>query len=215
MANSWRLDGDIDDSWNSVKGEGFNNDKWAPYSRPGHWNDPDMLEVGANGGGKLKRLTPDEQYTHISQWCLLSAPLLLGCDLEHLDDFTIALLSNDEVIEIDQDTLGKQATCVREAGDFRVFAKPLDDGSWAVGLFNLGETWKRPDAVNWSSLKISGSQKVRDLWRQKDLGVFSDKFISTGSASESFAAHGWCALLRRIPFTRSKSHLAPHRRRSV
>ena len=174
-ANSWRLDGDIDDSWKSVKSEGFNNDKWAPYSQPGHWNDPDMLEVGANGGGKLKRLNPDEQYTHVSQWCLLSAPMLLGCDLEHLDDFTAGLLSNDEVIAIDQDTLGKQATCVARQGDLRVFAKPLDDGSWAVGLFNLGEI-ETTGSVNWSSLKISGPQKVRDVWRQRDLGVFSDHF---------------------------------------
>ena len=173
--NSWRLDGDIGDSWRSIKDEGFNNDKWAPYSRPGHWNDPDMFEVGSNGGGQPKKLTPDEQYLHVSQWCLLSAPLLLGCDMEHMDDFTVALLSNDEVLEVDQDTLGKQATCVAKEGDLRVFAKPLDDGTWAVGLFNLGET-ESPVPVSWSNLKISGPQKVRDLWRQKDLGVFQNKF---------------------------------------
>ena len=173
--NSWRLDGDIGDSWRSIKDQGFNNDKWAPYSRPGHWNDPDMFEVGTNGGGQPKKLTPDEQYLHVSQWCLLSAPMLLGCDMEHMDDFTVALLSNDEVIEIDQDTLGKQATCVAREGDLRVFAKPLDDGTWAVGLFNLGET-ASPVTVAWSNLKISGPQKVRDLWRQNDLGVFPEKF---------------------------------------
>ena len=183
VANSWRLGNDIDDSWKSLLYQAFNNDKWAPYSRPGHWNDPDMLEVGANGGGKLKRLTADEQYTHISQWCLLSAPLLLGCDLEHLDPFTVALLSNDEVIEVNQDTLGKQATCVSRADNLRVFAKPLDDGSWAVGLFNLGDTGAA-GSVLWASLKISGPQKVRDLWRQKDLGVFADQF------GGQIAAHG-------------------------
>ena len=182
-ANSWRLGNDITDTWGSLKNAGFNNDKWAPFSRPGHWNDPDMFEVGANGGGKPKRLTADEQYLHVSQWCLSSAPLLLGCDLEHLDPFTVALLSNDEVIEVNQDTLGKQATCVAQAGNLRVFAKPLDDGSWAVGLFNLGEA-EAPVVVDWSLLKASGPQKVRDLWRQKDLGVFADKFEG------QVAAHG-------------------------
>ncbi len=97
---------------------------------PGHWNDPDMFEIGANGGGSPKKLTPDEQYSHVSLWCLLSAPLLLGCDLEHLNDFTIGLLSNDEVLDVDQDALGKQATRVSGEGyDLEVYAKPLEDGS--------------------------------------------------------------------------------------
>ncbi len=176
-ANCWRIGGDISDSWGSIKSHGFDDDKWAPYARPGHWNDPDMFEIGANGGGKPKRLTPDEQYTHVSLWCLLSAPLLLGCDLEHMDAFTLGLLTNDEVLDIDQDPLGKQATRIAGGGDVQVYGKPLEDGSWAVGLFNLGKV-QADVSVNWADLKRTGPQRVRDLWRQRDLGVFPDKFQS-------------------------------------
>jgi alpha-galactosidase len=140
-----------------------------------------MLVVGQVGWfGPLRptKLTPDEQYTHISLWCLLSAPLLLGCDLEKLDDFTLGLLSNDEVLDVDQDTLGKQAMQVGGEGDLKVYAKPMDDGSIAVGLFNTGASAATVTA-NWSDLKIAGKQRVRDLWRQKDLGIFSDKFEAT------------------------------------
>jgi alpha-galactosidase len=178
VANCWRIGGDINDSWGSIAGHGFHQDKWAPYASPGHWNDPDMFEIGTNGGGKPKRLTPDEQYTHVSLWCLLSAPLLLGCDLEHLDAFTIGLLSNDEVLDVDQDELGKQATNVSRQGNMEVYVKPLFDGSWAVGLFNLDKI-EAPVTVKWSDLKITGKQKVRDLWRQKDLGIFDDSYTAT------------------------------------
>ncbi len=189
IANCWRISGDIRDSWSSLKSHAFGNDKWAPYARPGHWNDPDMFEIGANGGGTPKKLTPDEQYTHVSQWCLLSAPLLLGCDLDYLDKFTLGLLTNDEVLDIDQDTLGKQATCVAKApgdatGDLEVYAKPLDDGTWAVGLFNLSASSKSV-TVKWSDLAgLKGAQKVRDLWRQKDLGLFASSYTA------SVASHG-------------------------
>ncbi len=120
-------------------------------------------------GSKLHptRLTPDEQYTHLSLWCLLSAPLLIGCDLEKLDDFTLGLLTNDEVLAVDQDSLGKPATCVSSNGVLRVFAKDLDDGAKAVGLFNLGNE-PATMVAGWNDLKLSGTQLVRDLWRQKD-----------------------------------------------
>ena len=183
VANCWRIGGDITDTWGSMAGHGFHQDKWAPFEKPGHWNDPDMLEIGANGGGKPKRLTADEQYTHISIWCLVSAPLLLGCDLDYLDDFTLGLITNDEVIDVDQDELGKEATLVARQGDLQVYAKPLADGSWAVGLFNLGPTESQV-MLKWSDIGISGPQTVRDLWRQKDLGEFTDSFAST------VASHG-------------------------
>ena len=178
--NCWRTTGDITDTWRSMSGIGFKQDRAAPFARPGHWNDPDMLVVGQVGWGHPHptRLTPDEQYTHISLWCLLSAPLLIGCDLEKLDDFTLNLLCNDEVLAIDQDTLGKQATCISSNGNCRVYAKDLDDGAKAVGLFNLGET-PANIAVNWDDLKISGAQTVRDLWRQRDLGRFENEFAAT------------------------------------
>ena len=180
IGNCWRTTGDITDTWRSMSGIGFKQDKAAPYAKPGNWNDPDMLIVGEVGWGKTHptHLTPDEQYTHISLWCLLSAPLLIGCDMEKFDDFTLSLLSNDEVLAVDQDSLGRQAMCISTNGNLRVFAKDLADGSKAVGLFNLGGT---PATVvaNWENLKLSGAQTVRDLWRQKDLGRFEKEFSTT------------------------------------
>jgi len=175
--NSWRTTGDISDSWGSLSGIGFKQDQAAPYARPGNWNDPDMLVVGKVGWGNLHptRLTPNEQYLHISLWCLLSSPLLIGCDMTQLDPFTLNLLENDEVIAIDQDPLGKEAMTVAKNGDARVYAKDLADGSKAVGLFNLGET-ETQVTVKWSDLGLKGKLHVRDLWRQKDLGKFKDSY---------------------------------------
>jgi alpha-galactosidase len=180
QGNSWRTTGDISDSWGSLSGIGFNQDKTAPHARPGNWNDPDMLIVGKVGWGRLHptRLTPNEQYTHISLWCLLSAPLLIGCDLAQLDPFTLNLLENDEVIAVDQDPLGKEAMTVVRNGDTRVYARDLADGSKAVGLFNLGET-ETQLTVNWSDLGLKGRLHVRDLWRQNNMGKFKNSFSAT------------------------------------
>jgi alpha-galactosidase len=183
IANCWRTTGDIRDTWDSMSKKGFGEDKWEPVASRGHWNDPDMLVVGQVGWGSPHptKLTPDEQYTHITLWCLLSAPLLLGCDLDQLDEFTLNLLTNDEVLAVNQDALGKQAVTVSKEGDLRVYAKDLEDGSKAVGLFNLSDTTATVSA-NWSDLKLPGKSTVRDLWRQKDLGKFSGKFeITIGS----------------------------------
>jgi alpha-galactosidase len=179
--NSWRTTGDIRDTWGSMSGIGFNQAGHEKFSGPGHFNDPDMLVVGMVGWGpKLHptRLSPDEQYAHISLWCLLDAPLLIGCDMTQLDDFTLSLLTNDEVLEVDQDPLANQAGRVSKDGDLEVWAKNMEDGSKAVGLFNRGRTPAQVSA-NWSDLGLSGKQKVRDLWRQKDIGNFSDKFEAT------------------------------------
>jgi alpha-galactosidase len=178
LANCWRTTGDIVDTWDSVSGIGFSQDRWRPFGGPGHWNDPDMLVVGRVGWGPNlhpTRLTPNEQYTHISLWCLLSAPLLLGCDLEKLDEFTLNLLTNDEVLAVDQDPLGRQAGRVSKDGQAEVWAKDMADGSKAVGLFNCGSE-PRVVTVTWSDLGLTGKQKVRDLWRQQDLGTFDEKF---------------------------------------
>lgn len=177
IANCWRTTGDIRDTWDSMSKKGFGEDKWERFACPGHWNDPDMLVVGQVGWGNPHptKLTPAEQYTHLTLWCLLSAPLLLGCDLDQLDDFTLNLLTNDEVLAVDQDALGKQALAVLEQGGLRIYAKDLEDGSKAVGLFNLGDT-ETMVTVNWSDLRLAGKHVVRDLWRQKDLGKFSTKF---------------------------------------
>jgi alpha-galactosidase len=178
--NSWRTTGDITDTWNSMSRIGFNQAGHEQFAGPGHFNDPDMLVVGKVGWGPSlhpTRLTPNEQYTHISLWCLLSAPLLIGCDITQLDDFTLNLLENDEVLEVDQDPLGHQAARVAKNGDWEVWAKDMVDGSKAVGLFNRGFR-EAPVTANWSDLGLTGKQKVRDLWRQKDLGDFTGSFTA-------------------------------------
>jgi alpha-galactosidase len=180
--NSWRTTGDIRDSWESMMNNAKRSDGLEIYAGPGHWNDPDMLVVGKVGWGPhlhSTALTPDEQYTHISLWCLQAAPLLIGCDLTQLDPFTLGLLSNDEVIDIDQDPLGQAAHVVHPqvAGDspIQIWARALEDGSMAVGLINKS-TSLSPASVNWSDLQLTGPHTVRDLWRQKDLGTFDKKF---------------------------------------
>ncbi len=176
--NCWRTTGDITDTWRSMSGIGFNQNGHEKYAGPGHWNDPDMLVAGNVGWGPSlhpTRLTPNEQYTHISLWCLLSAPLLIGCDMTQMNDFTRSLLSNDEVLAVDQDSLGHQAARVTKEGSLEVWAKDLEDGSKAVGLFNRGDEEAQVTA-KWQDLGISGKQTVRDLWRQKDLGRFEGEF---------------------------------------
>jgi alpha-galactosidase len=179
LANSWRTTGDIHDSWGSLHGIWKQQARWQPFGRPGHWNDPDMLVVGDVdvGSGKAlhpSRLTPNEQYTHISLWSLLSAPLLIGCPLERMDAFTMNLLTNDEVLDIDQDELGTPARQVIAEGRTLIYVKPLADGSRAVGLFNLAQ---EPQEITstWTALQIENPKRVRDLWRQRDLPVDGDK----------------------------------------
>ena len=162
---------------------GFNQSGHEKYAGPGHFNDPDMLVLGKVGWGPNlhpTRLTPNEQYTHISLWCLLSAPLLIGCDMTQLDDFTLSLLTNDEVLDIDQDPLGRQATRVAKDGPLEIWAKDMEDGSKAVGLFNRGSN-EQVVTVKWSDLGIRGSQMVRDLWRQQNLGRFVNEFKASVS----------------------------------
>jgi len=188
-AHSWRTTGDIQNKWESVKKLGFVQQNGLEiHAGPGHWNDPDMLEVG-NG-----KLTPDENYTHMTQWCMLAAPLLIGCDLTKMSAFTKSLFTNDEVLAIDQDELGRQGHLGVTQGDSQVWIKPLADGSLAVALYNLGETPTTVEA-DWAKIGREGPQTARDLWRQKDLGVFSEKY------SAEIAPHG--AVLIRVANTGS------------
>ncbi len=177
--NSWRTTGDITDTWESLSSIGFNQNKLYPYARPGHWNDPDMLIVGQVGWGENlhpTRLTPDEQYTHISLWCLLSAPLLIGCDISKMDNFTLNLLTNDEVLAIDQDPLGKQAQQKIKKTNYQVWVKQLED-SYAIGIFNLSRSYQTI-TINWKDAGLKGNYKTRDLWQQKDLGFFKTSFTA-------------------------------------
>jgi len=174
----WRTTRDIIDTWPSMAGIGFSQNGHEQFAGPGRWNDPDMLVVGQVGWGPSlhpTRLTPDEQFTHVSLWCLQAAPLLIGCDLTKLDDFTLSLLTNDEVIAVDQDPLGRPAGRVARDRNLEVWARPLADGALAVGLFNRGELPATVTA-SWIDLNLRGAQQVRDLWRQQNLGSFTDTF---------------------------------------
>jgi alpha-galactosidase len=177
LSNSWRTTGDIRDTWGSMQRIGFSQEKWRPFSGPGHWNDPDMLVVGQVGWGpKLHPtyLTPNEQYTHLTLWSLLAAPLLIGCDLERLDEFTLNLLTNDEILEVDQDPRGEQAAQVFADGRRQAWVRPLEDGSSAIGLFNLSRN-SDVVSVSWAQLGFgSAPARARDLWRQQDIKVNTD-----------------------------------------
>ncbi len=175
-ANSWRTTGDITDTWESLYSIGFvQQTDLYPYAQPGHWNDPDMLIVGKVGWSnnlRDSRLTPDEQYTHISLWSLLASNMLIGCDIAQMDDFTVALLCNHEVNAVNQDILGKQAKREVLDGSIQIWARPLSDGSYAVGIFNVGTTDARVDFKKYfAQMGISSLKAARDLWRQKDLST--------------------------------------------
>ena len=174
--NSWRTTGDIEDTWESMYAIAFNQVAMQPFAKPGRWNDPDMLIVGNVGWGENlhpTRLSADEQYTHISLWSLLASPLLIGCDIASMDDFTLNLLSNDEVNAINQDAAGKQAIRVIKKDNYQVWVKELEDGSRAVGIFNVGEKYENI-RVDWEELGLTGKYSIRDCWRQKDLGTGSN-----------------------------------------
>jgi alpha-galactosidase len=160
--NLWRTTGDIGDSWDSMTRIGFGQDALAPHAGPGHWNDPDMLEIG-NGG-----MTSTEYRTHMTLWALLAAPLLAGNDLRSMSPETVAILTNRDVIAVDQDALGTQGRRIRADGAIEVWAKPLASGAHAVGLFNRGQSAARI-SVRWSELGVQGARTVRDLWAGRDL----------------------------------------------
>ncbi len=187
--NCWRTTNDITDTWVSMKSIAIDHEKSAPYSKPGNWNDPDMLIVGHVGWGNThpSKLKPDEQYLHISLWSLFAAPLLIGCDMEKLDDFTLNLLTNDEVIDVNQDPLGIQATCVQTIGDLRIYVKALEDGSRAVGFCNFGTEVVDTQYSDFVQLGINGDVTVRDLWRQKDIAELD---ANTEKLAIKVPAHG-------------------------
>jgi alpha-galactosidase len=191
---SWRTAGDLGGSFEGIGTalfrDGFDvysKDSLHLYGGPGGWNDPDYLLLGylSNWKGKTvpTPLTPNEQYTQVSLWSIVAAPLIFSGDITRLDDFTLSLLTNDEVIEVDQDPLGKPGWRVKKDGNLEVWLRKMEDGSVAAGLFNRGEN-ETNITVLWTELGISGKQKVRDLWRQKDIGEFKDKFTA------SVARHG-------------------------
>jgi alpha-galactosidase len=188
--NLWRTTGDLDDTWSNLKIDFESQNGHEKYAGPGHWNDPDMLMVGRLGWGNPRptRLRPNEQILQISMWCLLAAPLLVSCDLTRMDPFTIALLSNDEALDIDQDPLGKPAGRRQLEGYGQVWSRPLADGATAVGLVNTGPDELKVTA-DWKAIGVKGRQPVRDLWLHRKVGAFA------GSYSVAVPPHG-CVLLK-------------------
>jgi len=170
--NLWRTTDDISDNYESMCFIGFGQNGLQKFAGPGHWNDPDMLEVG-NG-----KMTKDEYLTHMSLWCILAAPLLAGNDLSKMTQATLGILTNPEVVAVDQDAKGVQGHRVSQVGPLEVWAKPLADGSQVVGLFNRGESMN-PVSLDFRDIGVSGSATIRDLWGRKDLGSFQDHFTAS------------------------------------
>jgi len=187
--NSWRTSGDVGvmrgDALPGFYQAGFADAALSAYSGPGGWNDPDYILIGTVGDARniaapahFTSLTHEEQYSYMSMWSLMAAPLIFSGDMTKLDDFTFNILCNSEVIDIDQDSLGKQGVIVRKTENEFILEKPLDDGSLAVGLFNL-TTAPRSISVDWKDLGLTEKQTARDVWRQRNLGSFTDSFSAT------------------------------------
>ncbi len=188
-AQSWRTSGDLGFELTQYHNVARKNAEHKDYAHPGSWNDPDYLIIG-----KIERrtkspeerqcpLTPNEQYSYMSLWCLMASPLFFSGDMGALDDFTVNILCNAEVLEIDQDPLGKQGFPVVINYENEIWKKELYDGSIAVGMFNCSEIAQEV-TFNLKDLNLKGQYKVRDLWRQKDLGKIKDTF------SEQIPRHG-------------------------
>lgn len=193
-SNMWRGAADTQDTWNNILITGFyaedinRGENWRPHISPGNWYDLDMLALGQQFDTKESttpcKLTPEEQITHMSYWALYPSPIFLSCNLANMDDFTLRLFGNEEIIAVNQDRLGKPAVRVKEMKqqslssatlhDNRVHARPLSDGSLAVGFFNLHD---HEDEVSISlrDLGLRGTVVVRTLWEKKDLGNMEDK----------------------------------------
>jgi alpha-galactosidase len=170
-ANMWRTTDDIDDSYGRMITIGFSQAGLSKYAGPGHWNDPDMLEIG-NG-----KMTTDEYKTHMSLWVILAAPLLAGNDLTKMSDADKGILMNKDAIAIDQDALGRQGDRLYQSGDLDVWTKPLSRGRVAVGLFNRTSN-TRDVSVDLGEIGFKSGADVRDIWGQKDLGRKSGVFTS-------------------------------------
>ena len=165
--NLWRTTGDISDNYGRMTSIGFREAGLSRYAGAGHWNDPDILEVG-NGG-----MTPDEERTHFSLWAILAAPLIAGNDLTQMSAVTKSILLNKEVIAIDQDPLGKQGDRAYATGPLEVWTKPLQGGAMAVALFNRSSE-SASMTLELASIGREGQTAVRDVWNHTDLGIVND-----------------------------------------
>jgi alpha-galactosidase len=179
---SWRTSGDLGFELDGYHDVARRNAEHWQYAKQGAWNDPDYLLIGFVGAASEMgepipcSLTPNEQYSYMSLWCLMASPLFYSGDMTRLDDFTLNILCNPEVIDVNQDLLGVGGhPVILRDDDTEVWTKPMEDGSIAVGLFNRAEA-EQPVHVNWSEIGLKGKQRARDLWRQQDLGVFEEGY---------------------------------------
>lgn len=206
--SSWRTTGDLglapSSSLPGFYSIGFANSVLSDYAGPGGWNDPDYILIGTVGDAHKRhaspeptKLTHDEQYSYMSMWSLMASPLFFSGDMGSLDAFTLNVLNNSEVVDIDQDTLGQQARVIRKSPTEFVLAKTLEDGSTALGLFNLSDQI-RTISVRLHELKLSGHVSVRDVWRQTNVGHAENAY------STPVAAHG-VMLVRLTP----RGHVPP------
>jgi alpha-galactosidase len=198
MGNVWKWGAEVGHCWRTTGDLGLARDSRLPgfyaiglsnaqhwqFAHPGAWNDPDYILIGwvgdahHQGEGRATTLTPSEQYSYMSMWCLMAAPLIFSGDMGRLDPFTLNVLCNHEVIEVDQDPLGKQSRIVKQTEDELILAKEMEDGSTAVGLFNLASSAAKL-SVSWAELGLTGRQVARNLWRQTDLGSFEGTLATT------------------------------------
>jgi len=183
--NLWRTTGDIDDTYRRMAEIGFGQAGLAKYAsrdqNGGHWNDPDMLEIG-NGG-----MTEDEYRTHMSLWALLAAPLLAGNDLSRMSPASLAILTNHDAIAIDQDALGQGGDRVSQEGTAEVWSRPLSSGAVAIGLFNRSAD-AQPVTVSLADAKVPSGAKLHDIWANRD--VAADVTTNGGSYTASVPGHG-------------------------
>jgi alpha-galactosidase len=169
--NLWRTTGDISDHWKSLSDIGFKQLAIAPFATVGHWNDPDMLEIG-NGG-----MTTDEYRTHMTLWAMLRAPLLAGNDMRDMTETTKSILLNREVIAVDQDVRGEPAKLTKTDGDVEIWTRPLNNGETAVAFFNKGGETATVQ-LPWSDAGLQQPRKARDLWRHKDVDASSSSYTA-------------------------------------
>jgi len=177
----WRTSGDLGFELDRIFDVALKNSEHREYSKPGEWNDPDYIQIGYIGNANnmgIPQLTPmpaTMQYAYMSLWSLMAAPLIYSGDMSKLDEFTINVLCNPEVIEVDQDPLGECGMVIKKTDKCFLIVKNLADGSKAVGIFNRDKSESEVE-VNWAELQISGKQTVRDLWHQKNLGFYTQKY---------------------------------------
>jgi Alpha galactosidase A/Alpha galactosidase C-terminal beta sandwich domain len=201
LANGWRTNGDVESGgstitdWNHIADRFDSTANWAEYAGPGGWSDLDSINVA---NGSMDGLTNDEKQSHVSLWAIASSHFYMGSDLTKLDDFGVQLLTNDEVIAVNQSGVaGKRLYRTRES---QVFYQKLPDGTYYVALFNTG-TKRRKVHIKWSDLDIHGSARIRDLWYHKELGTYDSGFTTR------LASHA-SSLLKLSPLSTTSANLS-------